>query len=111
MTVTRRLVLTGAALASVGFATLAQAQAPSILPSPDWSLALPTGPDTGVKITEAYARMVARDAYFWAWPMVNIYNRRLTFKQAPEAGLMNGVLPFERPWARLAGTVGNDCYI
>jgi hypothetical protein len=38
--------------------------------------------------------MVARDAYFWAWPMVNIYNRRLAFKQAPEAGLMNGVLPF-----------------
>jgi hypothetical protein len=26
--------------------------------------------------------------------MVNIYNRRLAFKQAPEAGLMNGVLPF-----------------
>jgi hypothetical protein len=38
--------------------------------------------------------MVARDAYFWAWPMVNIYNRRLAFKQAPKAGLMNGVLPF-----------------
>jgi hypothetical protein len=26
--------------------------------------------------------------------MVNIYNRRLAFKQAPEVGLMNGVLPF-----------------
>lgn len=26
--------------------------------------------------------------------MVNIYNRRLAFKQAPEPGLMNGVLPF-----------------
>ena len=38
--------------------------------------------------------MVARDAYFWAWPMMNIYNRRLAFKQAPEVGLMNGVLPF-----------------
>jgi hypothetical protein len=38
--------------------------------------------------------MVARDAYCWAWPMVNIYNRRLAFKQALEAGLMNGVLPF-----------------
>jgi hypothetical protein len=52
------------------------------------------GPDTSVKITEAYARMVAKDAYFWAWPMVNIYNRRLAFKQAPQTGLMNGVLPF-----------------
>jgi hypothetical protein len=38
--------------------------------------------------------MVARDAYFWAWPMVNIYNRRLAFEKAPKAGLMNGVLPF-----------------
>jgi hypothetical protein len=54
---------------------------------------MPTGPDAGVKITEQYARLVARDAYFWAWPMVNIYNRRLAFKQAPEPGLMNGVLP------------------
>ena len=32
----------------------------------------------GTRITEAYARMVARNAYFWAWPMVNIYNKRLT---------------------------------
>ena len=38
--------------------------------------------------------MVARDAYFWAWPMVNIYNQRLAFKHAPEPGLMNGMLPF-----------------
>ena len=26
--------------------------------------------------------MVARDAYFWAWPLVNIYNRRLAFKDS-----------------------------
>ena len=56
--------------------------------------AMPAGPDTSVKITEPYARMVARDAYFWAWPLVNIYNRRLAFRQAPRVGLMNGVLPF-----------------
>lgn len=55
---------------------------------------LPPGPDTNVKITEAYARQVARDAYFWAWPLENIYNRRLAFKQSPKVGLMNGVLPF-----------------
>jgi hypothetical protein len=51
-------------------------------------------PIPGTRITEAYARMVARDAYFWAWPMVNIYNRRLAFKGLHEVGLMNGVLPF-----------------
>ncbi len=56
----------------------------SIQPSPNWAQAMPSGPDTSVKITEPYARMVARDAYFWAWPMVNIYNRRLAFKQAPQ---------------------------
>jgi hypothetical protein len=28
--------------------------------------------------------MVARDAYFWAWPLVNLYNKRLNFKDVPE---------------------------
>src|SRR5262245_5494619 len=51
------------------------------------------GPVAGTKITEAYARMVARDAYFWAWPMINIYNKRLAYKQVPEPGLMGGILP------------------
>lgn len=59
-----------------------------------WRDAIPAGPDTSVRITEAYARSVARQAYIWAWPMVNIYNRRLAFTQAPKVGLMNGVLPF-----------------
>ena len=45
-------------------------------PSPGWTQALPPGPDTRVKMTEAYAKLVARDAYFWAWPLVNIFNRR-----------------------------------
>ena len=49
--------------------------------SPGWSHALPAGPDTRVKITEEYAKLVARDAYFWAWPLLNIYNRRLVFSQ------------------------------
>ena len=61
-----------AALSSV-----ALAQPPSIPPSPSWTRALPPGPDTRVKITEEYARHVARDAYFWGWPLVNVYNKRL----------------------------------
>ena len=48
-------------------------------PSPSWARALPPGPDARIKITEAYATLVARDAYFWAWPLVNMYNRRLAF--------------------------------
>ncbi len=51
------------------------------------------GPVAGTRITEAYARMVAREAYFWAWPMVNVYNRRLAFKDLPEPGLMGGIVP------------------
>jgi hypothetical protein len=47
----------------------------------------PPGPDTRVKITAEYAKHVARDAYFWAWPMVNIYNRRLSFTPVKEAAL------------------------
>ena len=52
------------------------------------------GPVPGTRITEAYARLLARDAYFWAWPMANIYNERLAFGKAPEPGLLGGVLPF-----------------
>src|SRR5262249_24953958 len=51
------------------------------------------GPVADTRITEAYARMVARDAYFWSWPMVNVYNRRLTFGQLPEPGLIGGTVP------------------
>jgi hypothetical protein len=65
----------------------------TLAPSPNWGLAAPAAPDTRVRITEAYARLVARDAYFWAWPMVNIYNRRLAFAQTPKPGLLGGVLP------------------
>ena len=50
-----------------------------IAASPLWSRALPPGPDARVKITAAYAKLVGRDAYFWAWPMVNLFNRRQLF--------------------------------
>src|SRR5262245_59890108 len=52
---------------------------PSIAASPLWATALPPGPDTRVKITAEYARLVGSDAYFWAWPMVNVFNRRQFF--------------------------------
>lgn len=46
--------------------------------SPSWARALPASPDASVKITEEYAKHIGRDACFWAWPLVNIYNRRLS---------------------------------
>jgi hypothetical protein len=51
----------------------------SINASPGWDRAMPPGPDARVKITEEYARHVARDTYFWAWPLVNMYTRRLFY--------------------------------
>jgi hypothetical protein len=61
-------------------------------PSRDWSRAMPPGPDARVKITEEYAKHVARDAYFWAWPLVNMYNRRLFFATITEMAYV-GPLP------------------
>ena len=55
-----------------------------VAPSPNWSRAMPPGPDTRVKITKEYAKHVARDAFFWAWPMVNVYNKRLGAEQSKE---------------------------
>jgi hypothetical protein len=59
------------------------------------------GPDSSVRISVEYARLVARDAWFWAWPMVNVFNRRLAFQRAHEPGLFDGVIPFA-PINRLA---------
>src|SRR5262244_719899 len=72
-------------------AQAAELQPRPIPPSPGWVRVLPPGPDTRVKITEAYAKLVARDAYFWAWPMVNVYSRRLAFAQTPQIMLLGPV--------------------
>jgi hypothetical protein len=94
--------LTAAVLvATLGAITGLPATAEDLSPSPEWSRAMPSGPDARVKITEPYARMVAREAYFWAWPMINICNKRLGFGKAPEPGLLDGILPFA-PVNRLA---------
>lgn len=62
-----------------------QPPAAPVPPSPNWVRAMAPAPDARVKITEEYARHIGRDAYFWAWPMLNIYNRRLHFSQVKEA--------------------------
>jgi hypothetical protein len=106
----RNLLLAGATLAASpvivgGRTSIAHAQSSSLNPqplppSPNWARALPPGPDTSVKITEPYATMIARDAYFWAWPLVNIYNRRLAFKDVPQPMIL-GAAP-AAPVNRLA---------
>ncbi len=89
-----------AGISLFGVTAIGTAQAQYLHPSPGWSRAMPPGPDTRVKITEEYARQVGRDAYFWAWPMVNIYNRRLHFMQVKEMMLQGPLM--EAPANRLA---------
>ena len=62
----RTVLLATVAMALFDVSSTVQAQAPipPISPSPGWIRALPPGPDTRVKITEEYAKLVARDAYF-----------------------------------------------
>ena len=89
---TCRLAVCACALLVAATAQVAPAQN-QIGASPEWSRALPAGPDTRVRITPEYAKLVGKDAYFWAWPMVNIYNRRLAFAPVKEA-MLSGPLMF-----------------
>jgi hypothetical protein len=50
-------------------------------------------PSADVTPQEAYVRFVARNAYVWGWPMMNMINRRARITQAPYPGLLGGVLP------------------
>jgi hypothetical protein len=52
-----------------------------------------TQPASGIEMTPDYARVVGQMAYIWAWPMVNMINRRAAITKAPQPGLLNGVLP------------------
>ena len=70
--------------ASRGTAAADPPSSMALSPSPGWTRAMPPAPDVRVKITEAYARHVARDAFFWAWPLVNVFNKRRGAEQSKE---------------------------
>jgi hypothetical protein len=44
-------------------------------------------------MTREFVQGIVRFAYLWAWPMVNVHNRLVTFDKLPEPGLLGGVLP------------------
>ena len=94
----RALIPTCLLLATIVCAPSANAQSPQ--PSPGWAKAMPPGPDARVKITEEYAKLVGRDSYFWAWPMVNVFNRRLHFMSVKEIERQGPLM--EAPVNRLA---------
>jgi hypothetical protein len=52
-----------------------------------------TTPADGVLMHPEYVKVVARMAYIWGWPIVNMYNRNVRITQAPYPGKLNGVLP------------------
>ncbi|MEU4312665.1 DUF1254 domain-containing protein [Nocardia sp. NPDC024068] len=49
------------------------------------------------KMTPDYAAAVARQAYLWGWPLVNMHNRRVFMEQLPEPGLLAGIVPAGPP--------------
>lgn len=51
----------------------------------------------GPKMTPGHARAVARTAYLWGWPLVNMHNRRVAMAQLPAPGLLAGVAPAGPP--------------
>ncbi len=57
----------------------------------------PPQPVPGTRMTDAYAGQIGRSAYFWAWPLVNMHNRRILLQKLPEAGLMGGIVPVAPP--------------
>jgi hypothetical protein len=57
----------------------------------------PPGPVPGTRLTAEYVRQVARSAYLWGWPMVNIHARHAAYQKLPGPGLAGGVLPVAPP--------------
>ena len=92
MTATRRELVSGGIVLAAATAMTKFAGAQVISPSPEWTQAMPSAPVPGTKITEAYAALVERDAFVWGWPLVNVYNRRLTYAKVPEV-VMAGPVP------------------
>lgn len=53
--------------------------------------AIPAGPVPGTVMTTEYARVVAKQAYVWGWPMVNLHNRRENFRPLPVTASLGNV--------------------
>ncbi|MFM0159087.1 DUF1254 domain-containing protein [Paraburkholderia sediminicola] len=88
--------VTAAVLASVAAPILAKTQQDQPVHATATTASV-QGPVAGYAISEEYARLVARQTYFWAWPMVNVYGRLLAMKQVPQPGLNGGIVPIAPP--------------
>ena len=66
-------------------------------PAPTSAAAQIPGPVPGTRLNEGYVTQMGRSIYFWAWPMMNIHNRKVTFEKLPGQGYLGGVLPVAPP--------------
>ena len=48
-----------------------------------------SGPIPGTRMTAELFRQIGRLA-FWAWPMVNMHDRRVAFEKVPKPGAIGG---------------------
>jgi hypothetical protein len=78
---------------NAAFAAESGRSAPKGASSPGHSGAAQTLPPAKIDMPAGYAQAIARMAYVWGWPMVNMYNRYTIFSTAPKPGLLNGVIP------------------
>lgn len=62
-------------------------------PPPETAVAPALSTTANTALSKEYVQMIGRFAYFWAWPMVNSFNRRTALTSVPEPGLRGGVLP------------------
>ena len=62
------------------------------VPIPTTAAQVPA-PVAGSIMTKEYIQSIGRMAYLFAWPIVNAAHRNAAMSQAPEPGLMGGILP------------------
>src|SRR5215813_15473716 len=55
------------------------------------------GPVPGTRLDAGYVSQMGRSIYFWAWPMMNIHNRKVTFEKLPGQGYLGGIVPVAPP--------------
>ncbi len=57
------------------------------------TLSFQRGPAPCARFTPDYVSEIARFAYFWAWPLVNVFNRYIAFKRVRRPILVGGIAP------------------
>jgi hypothetical protein len=76
--------------------------APTLRDSDDRTLRFPRGPAPRTRLSPDFVREIGRHAYFWAWPLVNVYNRYVAFQRIKTKTLLIGGIAPVAPINRLA---------